>query len=256
MASRLAGVLVVVLLLGYSVAAQQFHGVGASLTTSTPGASGGFGMKGSFGRGGFSTPGIPPSLTSITPLPPGSKRSVIIGDFGRRRHGHHGFGKKFVPIFVPFYSYSYPYYPYADPGFYPYADQASQMNYAEPEDQRPALTIFENRPGYRPPPVDPAASRDYARSEPRGASDRDRESLPREAEAEPSPAVDQTPTVLVFRDGHKLEIGNYAIQGDLLYNLDGNGPRKIKLAELDLDKTIQLNDERGNEFRLPKKFRG
>jgi hypothetical protein len=255
MASKLAGVFAV-LLLSYSLSAQQFHGPGASLTTSTPNADGGFGMRGSFGGRGFSTPGIPPSLTSITPSPNHFNsgflpRGFRPGDGGGRRHGRHGFGQNFVPFFVPTYSY-YPYYPYADSGLYPDTDQGTQMDYAQPEDTRPALTVFENRPGYRPPPAGSADSGDYAG--PRESDDRGRASA--QPEAPPTPAVDQAPTVLVFRDGHKLEVGNYAIQGDLLYNLDGNGPRKIKLGDLDLDKTVQANDERGNEFRLPKKYRG
>ena len=99
----------------------------------------------------------------------------------------------------------------------------------------------------------PAESRDYASAEPGKASiDRGAEAQPA---PEPSPAA-QAPTVLVFRDGRHLEIGNYAIQGDVLYNLDGNGPRKIKLSDLDLAKTVQANDERGNEFRLPRNYRG
>lgn len=270
MASRLAGVFAVLVLAG-SLSAQQFHGVGASLTSSSP-AVGPVGARPVFGsRSGFQTRGIPPSLTSITPGQGSRTRNFIQGggfipgDFGRRggfrgRGGHHGrgHGNNFVPFYVPTYSYPYyPYYPYGDSDVYTNGDVSYGMDQPQPQpdDLRPALTIFENRPGYRPPPVNPAESRDYAGA---AASDADREAARRDAQPppEPQPVADQAPTVLVFQDGHRLEIGNYAIQGDLLYNLDGKGPRKIKLADLDLDKTVQANDERGNEFRLPRKYRG
>jgi hypothetical protein len=186
-------------------------------------------------------------------MTPGRTRSFVVpNDGGRRRHGGHGHGKNFIPIYVPFYSY--PYYPYSYSDLYPDMGVSSNMEQPEPEDTRPALTVFENRPGYRPPPAMPAESRDYASAEPGRASvDRGAEAQPAR---EPERVAEQSPTVLVFRDGRQLEIGNYAIQGDVLYNLDGNGPRKIKLADLDLAKTVQANDERGNEFRLPKNYRG
>jgi hypothetical protein len=220
-----------------SLHAQRSHGIGASITSVSP------------HRGSFNNPGIPPSVTSITPgmranrgffsTNPNPNRGRRHGrEFGRR----FGRGNNFVPFFVP-YGYGYDY-----TDSYPDASAPDQPDYGQQQQedpQPPALTIFENRPGYRPPPVQPSDAPDQSGA---SAADRSREPAP--------PVADQTPTVLVFRDGRKLEIGNYAIQGDLLYNLGNAGPRKIKLADLDLDKTIQANDERGNEFRLPRKFRG
>ncbi len=65
------------------------------------------------------------------------------------------------------------------------------------------------------------------------------------------PEPEQEPTVLVFRDGHRLQIRNYAIVGNEIVNFSGSGPRRIALADLDLDATRKLNDDRGVEFRLP-----
>ena len=226
-----------------TAAAQQFRGIGASVTSMPSASASQFSGGGSFSNRSYGTPGIPSSVTSITRSPQSSTWSMQ-PDSRRRGHNHHGRGgKKFVPIYVPFYSF--PYYPYADPGFYPDSPSAGETDYPPEEAEPPALTIFERRPtGYRPPPVQAADTR------PAG-----------EPVAEPSPAPEQTvseqtPTVLVFRDGRKIEIGTYAIQGETIFNLSGNGPRRIKLAELDLDNTIKLNEERGNEFRLPRKFRG
>jgi hypothetical protein len=57
--------------------------------------------------------------------------------------------------------------------------------------------------------------------------------------------------VLVFRDQHKLEVQNYAIVGQTLWNFTGRRTQKIALAELDLPATAKVNDERGVDFRVP-----
>jgi hypothetical protein len=132
---------------------------------------------------------------------------------------------------------------------YPDASAQGQADLQQQEPEPPALTVFERRPGYQPPPVRSDA-RDYERSYTARNDTPERTSEPEQKVA------DQIPTILVFRDGHQLEIGNYAIQGETIYNLSAAGPRKIKLADLDLDKTVKINDERGNEFRLPKSVRG
>ena len=57
--------------------------------------------------------------------------------------------------------------------------------------------------------------------------------------------------MLVFKDGHRLEIKNYAIQGNMLYDLTAGHRRKIELAELDLAATQKENEDRGIDFELP-----
>lgn len=59
------------------------------------------------------------------------------------------------------------------------------------------------------------------------------------------------PTILVFKDGHQLEIENYAVISQTLYDLTPGHRRKIALAELDLPATEKLNDDRGVVFELP-----
>ena len=58
-------------------------------------------------------------------------------------------------------------------------------------------------------------------------------------------------TVLVFRDGRKQEVQNYAIVGQTLWNFAPQHTEKISIAALDLDATVKANDERGVTFRLP-----
>lgn len=59
--------------------------------------------------------------------------------------------------------------------------------------------------------------------------------------------------MLVFKDGHQLEVQNYAVIGDTLYDLTPGRHHKIAVDELDLPSTAKQNDERGVDFRLPPK---
>lgn len=69
---------------------------------------------------------------------------------------------------------------------------------------------------------------------------------------EPAPEPDPLdPTVLVFKDGHKLEVENYAIVGSSIFDLSQGHRHKIALADLDIPATRKANDERGVVFELP-----
>ena len=60
-------------------------------------------------------------------------------------------------------------------------------------------------------------------------------------------------TALVFRDQHVEEVRNYAIAGGTLWVLnDHQAGKKIPLAQLDLDATVKMNDDRGVDFQLPR----
>jgi hypothetical protein len=63
-------------------------------------------------------------------------------------------------------------------------------------------------------------------------------------------------TVLVFRDQHQLEVQNYAIVGQTLWNFSPQRTERIPLSQLDLAATIKANDERGVDFRLPASNQG
>lgn len=64
------------------------------------------------------------------------------------------------------------------------------------------------------------------------------------------PAVQEKtiPTILVYRDGRQSEVQNYAILGKTLWVFGGQTTRKVPLADLDLDVTKKLNEDRGLEF--------
>ncbi len=77
---------------------------------------------------------------------------------------------------------------------------------------------------------------------------------PEEAVTPSAPAPEPAPqptTVLVFRDGHKLEVQNYVIAGPTLYNVTDGRPRKSPISDLDVPSTVKLNEDRGVEFQLP-----
>jgi hypothetical protein len=74
--------------------------------------------------------------------------------------------------------------------------------------------------------------------------------------ADPVPESPQSPTTLVFKDGHQLEVENYAIVAQTLYDLTPGHPRKIALVDLDLPATEKQNDDRGVTFQLPPSAQG
>ena len=57
--------------------------------------------------------------------------------------------------------------------------------------------------------------------------------------------------MLVFKDGHKSDVVNYAIVGDTLFDFGDGRTRKIRLADLDLPATQKANDDRGVDFQVP-----
>ncbi|SRR6266567_1123557 len=70
---------------------------------------------------------------------------------------------------------------------------------------------------------------------------------------QPRPAVEEktTTTVLVFRDGRRSEIQNYAIVGQTLWVLTEQRAHKVSISDLDVEATGKLNANRGVEFRTP-----
>jgi hypothetical protein len=58
-------------------------------------------------------------------------------------------------------------------------------------------------------------------------------------------------TVLVYRDGHKETVENYAVADNTLWILNKSRARKVPLSDLDLAATKRDNDERGVDFAVP-----
>ncbi|MEO6119387.1 MAG: hypothetical protein ABIP12_01755, partial [Terriglobales bacterium] len=56
---------------------------------------------------------------------------------------------------------------------------------------------------------------------------------------------------LVFRNGQRLDIGNYAVVGQTLWVFDEQRARRVPLSELNLDATRKANLASGFELKLP-----
>lgn len=141
------------------------------------------------------------------------------------------------------YGGGYVYVPYAVPVEVE-PEEPQQQSAEEPEP--PAPTVFERRPVTQHVP--------YIES--RQPADEAVTSLPKHLNLSPV-SEEKIPVVIVYKDGHQLEIGNgnYAIVGDMLYDLSGPIAKKIKLADLDLQQTIKLNEQRGVDFSLPAAYK-
>jgi hypothetical protein len=80
-----------------------------------------------------------------------------------------------------------------------------------------------------------------------------------DAGAQTQTAADLTPTVLIYRDGHREEIPDYAIVGRVIYahtnrdrDTEGDyGTTNIQLSALDIPATMRANRENGVRFVLP-----
>jgi hypothetical protein len=66
------------------------------------------------------------------------------------------------------------------------------------------------------------------------------------------PPADLPATVLVFRNGDRQEVKNYAVIGQTLWIFTEQRARKVPLSDLDLAATRAINEERGSDFHTGK----
>ena len=144
----------------------------------------------------------------------------------------------------------YPYVylvPYAvDPSVADASDDNNNNDNNDDSDYQGGPTIFDRRGSGAdsyPPPVSMAP----AEVSPEVAQI---ENVP-DAYPDLDPAPPQAPTILIFKDGHQLEVANYAIVNQALYDLTPGHRRRIALADLDLPATEKQNDDHGIVFQLP-----
>ena len=74
----------------------------------------------------------------------------------------------------------------------------------------------------------------------------------RQTALQPRPSVEskKPTTILVFRDGHRSEVRNYAIVGQTLWVFSERRARRIPVSDLDVEATRKVNADRDVEFRL------
>jgi hypothetical protein len=170
--------------------------------------------------------------------------------------GHHGLNEHHHPHHSSSDTAVYPYF-YGVP--VPYADDASDASDATDDDDadyQGGPTVFDRRgsgaASYVPPSYHgPAHARNQSSpDQPSG------DASVAQSGADPAAEAPQSPTTLVFKDGHQLEVENYAIVAHTLYDLTPGRPRKIPLTDLDLPATEKQNDDRGVTFQLPPSVQG
>lgn len=143
-----------------------------------------------------------------------------------------------------YYGYGYGYSPYGASYELPYDSEYDQLpgrgtldheQPQEPADNRVGPTVFEHNGRVS----SSAADSRYG-------------VVKKQAPSEPAPESVSAPNeiVLVFRDGHQLEVDNYAIAGSNVIVL-GEKTEKIAVTDLDLDATAKANHERGVDFKIP-----
>ncbi len=246
---------IVVLVVSLAVSAQAQTGPGTA--NGVPPSVTSFGFGGNSGNIGPNGP--PASVTTSgwdrfpRPIPP-VRFQQPVQDPGHHRHHQNQLTYNYYPYYIP-------YFPVMDPYAYggPVAEEASSD--AEQQDQyRGGPTVFDRRGNGDLAPNDyvrerPAHESDHASSEdPRVLVSRHvaDDSLHSVADDKPiAPVANQPNTILIFKDGHKLEVGNYAIVGASLFDLTAGHRLKIALTDLDLAATQKANEDQGVDFRLP-----
>ena len=232
------------------VPSMEFHGVPASgIGAAHPGnspsyAGAAFGCCASF----F----FPSSFSPMVPYP--SFGTEQRSRHGHHRHGHDGNAMVAEPVFIP---YAVPY------GVDPEEDATNEPDEPEGASVESARTTPSDEPATRgerrrtvikgvPDPseqeADGNAGVDPGSDVGAGSGP---EAAPPAPVDPPEPVIAQPTTVLVFKDGHRSEVVNYAIVGDTLFDFSGERARKILLADLDIAATQKANDAAGVEFKLP-----
>jgi hypothetical protein len=198
------------------------------------------------GFGGRRVNGAPSSVTSLGPrgYSPGYRTGTpgavpYMHPRGNGNGGQHRRHRENDYLSYP-YNYSYPYY-YAVPA--PYGPEAAPEDDTYSNDDanyQGGPTVFDRRGSgersYIPPVKDAPPAHE---AEP--AEAHDLQTVP-----EPTPQ-----TTLVFKDGHQLDVGNYAIVGSTLFDLTPGHSRKIPVTDLNLEATTKQNEDRGIVFQLP-----
>lgn len=228
----------------------RFHGIPSSATS--PGPNG-------------ESHGIPASVTSPTFDNTHHGRGLVGGNFNQQRRfagrfrDQHGRRVVVVPVYIP--GYSLPYYMYEPE---PVAAEEQPADNPPAMAEPPARTIFERRSTTVADNADDETSdsrygehyldyREERRRKPAKTEDADAAGKPSDEKQVAEARPDSLPsTILIFKDGHRSEIHDYAIVGDNLFDLGTvHVMKKIPLAMLDIPATRKENEQNGVDFRLP-----
>ena len=176
------------------------------------------------------------------------RRPRLVGPVGFRRH------QRFHILFAnacfsdPFFCRQFFFrnrFFFAQPVFFPYPIY-TPLPYYQVAEQAPATTSEQE--------TDLAREVDRLRDEIERLQDEERSrEEARQPASQPRPSAEEktATTILVFLDGRRSEIQNYAIVGQTLWMLTEQRARKMLMSDLDVEATRKLNADRGVEFRTP-----
>jgi hypothetical protein len=201
-------------------------------------------VAGPVGPSAFRNPGTfaRPTAPVARPGLPAGRPGVGAGRFVRP-----GVVAPYYPgYYSPYYSSVYPYYGYGGPS-YDSAYAPAYSTYGDPGYAAPAYTAPE------PAPSDTSGELAYQMGQLSAQIAELRAEQSRTAPAVQSTPHTATMTVLVFRDGHRQEIQNYAIVGQTLWTFDEHNSARIALSDLDLTATQNENRLRGVRFAAPER---
>ena len=192
-----------------------------------------------------SGPHLAPPLPSVTSIPNygftnfGYSRWNPYGSsvYGNGYRGRRGYGRGYGSTGL---SYAIPYYIPVDGYGYDYVGGPDLYSGPPIGPSDPMLHMVAESPTIRYP----SADSDYVPVPPTQI-----QPIPQE-QAAIRDAKPNESSVLVFRDGHKREVINYAIMSQTVYVFD-KGTQRIALSDLDVPATIKANEDRGLEFKLP-----
>jgi hypothetical protein len=204
------------------------------------------------GRGGHRGGGPGPQMRSPAGPPSAFNRPPAPPALGRLGYNH--------PRAVwpqPTYVVRQPYYGY--PSYYSYPSYSAYVPYVS------TPTIYA-APAYIAPPVVQIApsitqreselSYQVERLSRQIEELRQQQALSASIQQQPAPVPPPdtrpaVPTTLIFRDGRRMSIQNYAIVGQTLWVLDEQQSTKIPLSELDVEATRAENRGQGIRFPAP-----
>ena len=156
--------------------------------------------------------------------------------------------RRFVYPFPYAYSYVYPYVTYP---MYPLSYYDAYDYVASP--QQPAYA-YDYATGEGNYPVEMGLNEQMKQrgvgiyAQPRTATP---ETAPQSTTTPATPNREMPATVLIYRDGRRVEVHNYAIVGQTLWTFNERVATKVPLDELDLNATRTANADRGIDFVVP-----
>ena len=199
-----------------------------------------------WGQSVILTPGSDAAGTWVGPAP-----------FRNGLSGSHQFGSSRTVVFPPFFGYpsSYP-FTYFYPSLWPPLDeeyqQASRIAHGDVEaevaaQQKEYLSSQINAltDEVRSLRQQQASRQSEQESVARPENEVRRQPLP---QARPAAQHEFPATVFVFRDGHEMEVRDYAILGETLWVFKNQTARKFPLADFNIAASRQVNEEHGVEF--------